>query len=392
MTITNVSLVSDALKIEYLPALRTQFNEKADPLLAQLEGDTKLVNGNQINMAFRYGRTGGLAALATDISDLPATNARKTLQATFGTKNLVARIMISDKTIKASRNNVAAFANLLEQELSDAKTDAVDDLSRQVYGDGSGKLCTCTVQNGVNDLVVDKVDFLAEGMFVDVKHSNGTDLVTGREVTKIDDVTNTVTIGGAAVNTLGTDFLVRAGNYNSEITGLDAVYAQTGSIYGKARTDYPWLKAQQIAHNGEIDEVILQTGIDNAQKKAGATINYMSTSLGIARAWQKYQLTFKQNVNFLELKGGWKAMSYTSPDGQIAIRGTKYAPLNKIRLLDLSHWFMPMLADWEFMDDDGAMMARVAGKTAYEATMVKYCDLVTDLVRGNVEITGVTEH
>lgn len=392
MTITNIALVKDALKTEYLPALRVQFNDKADPLLAQLEGDTTLVNGDQINMAFRYGRTGGLAALSSDIADLPNTNARKTKQATFGTKNLVARIMISDKTIKASRNNVAAFANLLQQELEDAKTDAVDDLSRQVYGNGSGKLCTCTAQNTVNALVVDKVDFLAEGMFVDILHNDGSTLVAGREVTAVDDTTNTVTISGAAVTTLVTDFIVRSGNYNAEVTGLDAVFAQTGDIYGLSRTTYPWLKAQQIAHNGEIDEVILQKGIDEAMRKAGATINYMSTSLGIARAWQKYQLTFKQNVNFLELKGGWKAMSYTSPDGQIAIRGTKYAPAGKIRLLDLSHWFLPMLADWEFMDDDGAMLARVSGKAAYEATMVKYCDLVTDLVRGNVEITGVTEH
>ena len=43
-------------------------------------------------------------------------------------------------------------------------------------------------------------------------------------------------------------------------------------------------------------------------------------------------------------------------------------------------------------DKDGAMLARVANKAAWEATLVKYCDIGCRKPRGQVEMYGITEY
>lgn len=392
MATTSLSLVADALKNEYLGALREQLNRKADPLLAQLEGDTTMVNtGGNIVMALRYGRVGGIAALASDTSDLPTANGRKTKQITFDTRNLFAQISISDKVIESTSNDIGAFANLLTTEIEDAQTDAKDDLSRQVYGDGTGLLSLCAAVVGANTFGVDTT-YVAEGMLIDIVHTNGTVFETGREITAVDEAGATITISGAAVTTLVTDYITRSGSKGNELTGLGKICTDNNTLYGQDRNVQKWMNAQHIPVDGEIDDLPIQQGIDLADTRTGAAINYISCSKGVARAWQRYQLSYKQNPQYLELKGGFKVMAYVSPSGEVAISGTKYAPKNKMRLLDLTHFMMPQIKDWSWMDGDGAMLSRHATKPIYQATLRKYGDLVTDLPRGVVELTGITEH
>lgn len=108
----NMNAASEALKVNYLPALRYQLNT-ANPILSVVERNSEAVVGSEIRMALRYGRNGGVGNRAED-GILPTPNSRKTKQASFGTKNLFARIQISDKTMKASRNRDGAFVSLLE--------------------------------------------------------------------------------------------------------------------------------------------------------------------------------------------------------------------------------------------------------------------------------------
>lgn len=392
MAITSLALVADALKNVYLGALREQLNYQADPLLAQIERDTTRFENDNIVFALRYGKIGGIAALADDISDLPAANSRKTKQGKAGTKNLAARIMISDKTIEASKANTAAFANLLRQELEDAQTDAKDDLSRQVYGDGTGKLAGVATGATTVTLTVDSVQYLFEGMMIDIYDNANAPKATGREITGVDDANNTVTISGANVTVVTTDYIVRASSRGNEMTGLGKVFEQNTTLYTIDRNTNKWFNAQTKALNAEIDEVGFQLGINEVDRKTGGKINYIATSYGVERAWYNYQLSFKRNVNYQDLKGGWKSMTFQSPNGEIPIKGSKYAPTGKARMLDLTHWFIGELADWAFMDQDGAMLSRVPNKLAYEATLRKYADVVCDLPRGQYELTGITEH
>jgi len=383
MSILNLTAVAEALKEFYLPGLRYQLNDKASAFLAQLERDTESVVGKEIVMALRYGRVGGVGNRADD-GTLPTPNSRKTKQAKWETKNLFARFQITDKTVKASRSNVGAFANMLEQEISDCEIDAKNDLSRQALGDGTGKLATITAVSGTT-LTVDSTMYFAEGMLVDI-YTGDTKDTSEAEVTAVDEDNSQIVVS-SATGAAADDVIYLAGNKDLELTGLEAVFTN-GTLYGIDRTANKWLNATRINVNGEVSEVIIQQAIDDADRKAGAVINFMQCAFGVRRAYQNLLTAQKQLVNTMELKGGWKAISYNG----IPMMADKYIKSGKLYCLDLNDWKMYQMDDYNWLDEDGAMLSRVANKPAWEATLVKYADCGCQRPRGQVELYGITEH
>jgi hypothetical protein len=48
------------------------------------------------------------------------------------------------------------------------------------------------------------------------------------------------------------------------------------------------------------------------------------------------------------------------------------------------------MSDWEFMDDDGAILNRVANTDAYEATLYIYSELATDARNAHAAVRDLT--
>lgn len=364
MTWLNMSAASEALKINYLPALRYQLNT-ANPILAVIDRNSESVVGSEIRMALRYGRQGGVGNRAED-GVLPTPNSRKTKQASFNTKNLFARIQISDKTMKASRSRDGAFVSLLEAELEDAQNDAKDSMARQVFGDGTGKLADCTAQGPVNTLTVSSVQYLVEGMFIDIVDNVGTVKTSQREVTAVDDINNTVTIAGAAVTTLATDDLVASGNYGQELTGFASVFTANNTLYGIDRSVNKWFNPTVKTGVGSISEVGIQQMIDDVERKAGANTNFLVSSYGVRRAYQDLLLATKRTTDVMTLKGGYSVLTYNGNPFAV----DKYAPAGTLYGLDLSNWSLYHIEDWSWLDNDGAVLHRVTDRPVWEATMV----------------------
>lgn len=395
MAVLSLALVSDALKEWYLEGLRYQLNDKASIILAQMEKTSEHVEGKEIVMALRYGRVGGIGNRA-DTGTLPTPNARKTKQAKWETKNIFSRFQITDKTIKASRSNRGAFASMLEQEIEDCEVDAKLDLSRQVLGDGTGVLATVSgsaYDSNVTTVTVDTTMYLAEGMLIDIKKANGTqrhDDCDGAEITAVTSATTFTIATGADRSVSNTDIVLVAGNHNLELTGLDAVIGEDTTLYGIDRSlaANKWLNSNLDNVNGELSETKIQSAIDDVETKSGSVINFLLCSKGVKRAYQNLQTSMKQHVNTLELKGGWKTLSYNG----IPLEADKYVKPGRLYCLDLNDWKMYQMSDWEWMQDDGAMLTRVADKPAYEATLLKYCDIGCQRPRGQVRLYGITEH
>jgi hypothetical protein len=399
MSMTTMSAVEQALKSFYLPGLRYQLNDKASAFLAQVEKSSESVVGKDIIMALRYGRVGGIGNRLDD-GDLPMPNSRKTKQAKWETKNTFARFQITDKTIKASKSSAGAFASMLETEISDCETDARLDLSRQVLGDGFGTLCTIKDSSiyaagspPTITIEVDDVIYLAEGMLVDIYNSTSSPIAnaTFLEVIYVDEGTNTVKLevgSDISSNVVADCFLVVAGNYSKELTGVGAILSPTGILYGISKEDYPWLKPQVKELNGEISDNVIQMQIDNAETRTGSKIDYIQCSLGVRRAYIDLLNATKRSVNTLDLKGGWKAISYNG----IPIVADKYIKAGEMHLFDLNDWAMYQMSDYDWLDMDGSMFTRVANKAAFEATLAKYCDIGCQRPRGQALISGITEH
>lgn len=395
MAVLSLALVSDALKEWYLEGLRYQLNDKASIILAQMEKTSEHVEGKEIVMALRYGRVGGIGNRADD-GTLPTPNARKTKQAKWETKNIFSRFQITDKTIKASRSNRGAFASMLEQEIEDCEVDAKLDLSRQVLGDGTGVLATVSgsaYNNGVTTVTVDTTMYLAEGMLIDIKKSDGTQRdaeCDGAEITAVTSATTFTIATGGNRGVANTDIVLVAGNHNLELTGLDAVIGENTTLYNidRSQAANKWLNSNIDNVGGELSETKIQSAIDDVETKSGSVINFLLCSKGVKRAYQNLQTSMKQHVNTLELKGGWKSLSYNG----IPLEADKYVKPGRLYCLDLNDWKMYQMSDWEWMAEDGTMLTRVANKPAYEASLLKYCDIGCQRPRGQARLYGIVEH
>jgi len=385
MSWLNMSAASDALKINYLPALRYQLNT-ANPILSVIERNSESVVGSEIRMALRYGRQGGIGNRAED-GLLPSPNSRKTKQASFGTKNLFARIQISDKTMKASRSRDGAFVSLLEAELSDAQDDAKDAMARQVFGDGTGKLATFSAATTQNTFTVSNTQYFVEGMYIDVLNNSNTVTQSQRQVTAVDDVASTITVDGAAFTTAATDYATVFGNYNQELTGFGSVFAQNNTIYNIDRSVNKWFNPTVYSTVGSLSEVGIQKSIDDVDRKAGGKTNFLLSSYGVRRAYQDLLLATKRTTDVMQLKGGYSALVYN--DMPFAV--DKYAPAGTLYGLDLSTWALYHIEDWNWLAEDGAVLHRVTDRPVWEGTLVRYCDLGCSKPKGNFVMSGITE-
>ena len=385
MTMT-MAKAQEALKLFYLPGIQYQLNT-ANPILSMIERDKTSVVGSEIRMALRYGRNGGVGNRADD-GILPTPNSRQTRQARWETKNIFARIAITDKTMKASRSKEGAFISLLEADLEDAQADAKDNMARQVFGDGSGRLANLTANaTASNTLTVSTWQYFAEGQFIDILASNGTVKAAQREVLAVDDLNNTVVISGAALAIASGDFAVISGNFNQELTGLGAIFTPDNTLYGINRTENKWFNPTVKAHNGEISEVAIQAMIDDTERKAGGKTNFLLSSYGVRRAYQELQLANKRITDVMKLEGGYEAISYNNMPFTV----DKYAPSGTLYGLDLTTWKLYHIEDWNWLEEDGAVLHRVSDRPIWEATLARYCDIGCSKPKGNFRMTGIVE-
>lgn len=386
-----ISQIGYALKDWYLPAMREQINQETDALWAELEKTTEMVQGGDIVLALRYGRSGGIGSRDDD-GDLPSPNARKGLQARFKTKNTFAHLQLTTKTIEISKTDRGAFASQLELQLNDLMTDAKDNSQRQLYGDGTGRLTGFSNGATSDTQEVTSTDGLFEGQFVDLMATNGTVKSAKLEIIAVDDENGTVKFD-QSVTTLTTDFLVLNGSYNKELTGIKAIFTPDTSIYGVPRTTYPFFNPTIVNIAGEISENKIQEGLDKARNRTGVRHDFLITSDGVRRAWANLQRGYRQTVNTVELKGGWSAPAYQNGAGQlIPMITAKYAPKSTMRAISRANFMLAWLGDWAWMDQDGAVLSRISGKPAYGATMQLFADLCCDVPRGQVEFQNITEH
>lgn len=387
MAILNMQMVSDALKTHYLPGLKYQLDEKSSPFYSMIEKTTQGVVGKDIQLVMRYGRQGGVGARPTDTSNLPTPNSRKNKLAKWETKNLFARIQISDKTIKASASNAGAFANLLEAELSDCLTDAKDNFARQLFGTGDGVMAYTGEVATTLEIPVTSTRFFYEGQLIDILNQSGP-IASNREITIVDRANKKITISGAPISVGNGDSITIAGSYGAELTGLDIIMQKDTTIYGIDRSINKWLNPTVRNLNNEISELAIQEAMDNCETIGGEQTNFILTTHGVKRAYQYLMQAQKRSVNTMELKGGYKAMSYND----IPFVADKYQAEGTMDLLNTSNFKLYRMGEWDWLNKDGAVLSRMTDKPCYEASLVQYGDIACDKLVNQARITGITEH
>lgn len=381
----------NALKSLYLGVVAEQLNTSVNPLLAKIKQTSQDVWGKEIRRLAQYGINGGIGA-GTEDGNLPAAAGNNYDQFVLTLKNLYGTIEISDKAIRASENNVGAFVNLLNAEMEGLLKASSFNFGRMLFGDGNGTLGSVTgIEGGV--ITLDSVKNVVEGMVIDFLTNQGAAIsgASGRRILCVDRASKTITVSGETLTSTSVpdgSIITVQNSYGKEITGLKAIFNDSGSIYGLDRATHKWLIPYMKTNVGSISETVIQQAIDDLEENSGSQVNFIVCSSGVKRAYQEHLAAYKRNIDVMQLKGGYKALSYNG----IPVISDRFCPEGTMYLLNTDDFVLHQLCDWKWLEgEDGKVIKQVAGKPVYSATLVKYADLICTRPCGQAMLSGITE-
>lgn len=379
--------VEGALKDVYLGVLANQLNVSTNPLLTKIKRTTKDVWGKEIVKLAPYGLNGGVGA-GSELAVLPSAYGNNYVQFRSSLKNLYGRIEISDKAIRSTANQLGSFVNLLQDEMEGLVKASSFNLGRMLYGDGTGKLGTALyTQSDGGNIVCDKVNNIVEGMVIDFYDGDDADYSKCR-VTYVDRVNKIIRVNKSNIRVLSTkpyDMYIQ-GSKGNEITGINALFNGSETLYGLTRANYPWLNPYNSTETKEVTDNMIQSAIDFLDENADSKVNYISCSSKVRRAYQQYMNAYKSNIDIVELDGGFKALSYNG----IPMYADRFVDDDTMFLLNTNDFTMHELCDWQWIEGDcGHILKQMSNYPAYTATLVKYAELVCDRPNGQARITGI---
>ena len=391
LTLTNADA---ALKEDYQPAMREQLNNSVK-FLAQIERNSKDVEGRRAVLSLHVKRNSGVGARA-DGGSLPAAGAQGYAEERVPLRFNYGRIQISGPTLRAMKSDEGSFVRALDSETKGVVTDLRRDVNRQLFGTSDGVIAATGVTSASTTVVLNTTTApatavqkrqLEVGMFIDIGTvATPTSVASNREILSIASST-TFVISGAAVTTATTDRIFRTGNGGSgsaqkELTGIQSIVDDANALHNVDPSTYPvWVSTVNgnSGTNRTPTENVFESLIHNVSIAGGEdNLDLFMTSDGVHRAYANNLSAQKRFPNTLDLKGGYKGLAIAAGGDEVALMWDRDAPNNKAWGLSTSHLTQHEMSDWEFMDDDGAVLSRVSGQDAYEATLFKYHELTTD--------------
>ena len=387
-----ISSAENALKNLYLGVVADQLNTGINPLFAKIKQTTSDVWGKNIVKLVPYGLNGGVGA-GSETGTLPTAAGNNYAQFTLALKNLFGTIEISDKAIRASENSAGAFVNILNAEMEGLLKASKFNFGRMLFGDGTGKLAESVAFSGNTDkslIKVNSVKNLMEGMVIDVYATAGTTpTLAARRILEIDRANKVVKFDGTQPDSaLGTGYyLTVQGSKGAELTGLGAIFSSSGSLYGVSRSTNKWLIPYIKTSNGAIDTSTIQTAIDYIDEVAGGTVDFIATAYDVRRFYLDYLALSRTNIDYLNLDGGFKAISYNG----IPVVADRFIDDGTMYVLNTADFKLHQLCDWRWLEgENGKILMQKAGTPTYTATLVKYADMICDKPIGQAKISGIT--
>lgn len=393
-TVTNASAV---LKNDYLGPVRETLNQKA---VLMFNSDTE-DEGSQVPTS--SGKSVGFRGLARESESLefagkgyiipahvsrnegggaideggpiPVAGQQGWTTMTDTLKHVLWSIELTRFAIRLSARNEGAFLKLLEAETKGAVRDMRKDVNRQAYGNSTGTLAAVTA-DGANTATVDTVQYLRVGMRVDfVNSTNDAILATGdavayKIITAINDTTKIVTYGGADMTVTANHRICRTGAWKKEVNGLGNLIDSTGTLHGidSSLAANKWHRSVvQDAAGAQFSEDTGQQVIDSVDTTGNNEVEFLVTTHGIVRRYANQLKGFKQftNEQSVTLRGGFKALMFN----EMPMIKDPDAPKGVLWFLnaDALMWaWLPdgkLPGDWDWVDDDGAVLTRKADRT-----------------------------
>ena len=379
-----MATLQDILKNFYIGPIRKNLNDST-VLLAQLKKSSTEIVGEQVILPLHIGRNWGVGARGTTgTRTLPVARNQKYDKAYFSTKDVYGRIEISGKTIRATKTDRGAFLRAVTSETEGMTNDLGSDVNRELYGDATGDLAVCGTGDTNATVVVDSTQYLEEGMFLDFYDAGGTITAnTGKEILSIDSDT-TFTLTGAITWTTADTIKLYGVTATDELNGLDLIVNNTGILHnidpvGGVAPVSIW-KANVVGSDAAplvISEDEMQQVQDKAEKKGGK-IDMIITSYEGRRKYIALLASQKRYTTpqVGKLKGGYEYIDFNTIPMVVDRHCQANSTVTRMYFLTLKTLGIYRMADFDWMKEDGNILARSVGASAtesYEATLV--CDM-----------------
>lgn len=398
-----------ALQEDYLPGVRNQLNDK-NQLLGIIEKNTEDFEGRRAVLSVHMGRSGGIGARGAVGATLPTAGNQTYKEERISTRYLYGRIKVELPVIEASKTDKASFVRAIDSEMKGIVTDLKRDTNRQAFGTSNGVIATCalssnstTINLAATTTATQMRQFYA-GMVVDVGTvASPTGSFSARTITAVSRSGKTITVSGAAGTTATTDFVFISGNggdtansSQKELTGLQTIVDSTGAVFNlnpatAGQEEWASYESGNSGTNRSVSESLFAQVMQEVEIASGDSINLWVTSAGVHRAFANLLTAQKRQTNTLDLKGGYSSLEMNAGGEGVAFTWDRDCPENTAFGLNTRHLILFTQTDWSWMDQDGAILSRVSGEPAYEATLYRYMELATDQRNAHAKIADLTE-
>lgn len=382
------------LKDVYLGVLSNELNNATDPFLNIVNKTNASVYGRNIVKLVPYGINSGINA-SDETDALPEAVGNKYLNFVTTLKNLYGSIEISDKAIRASNSDKGAFVNLLNAEMESLLASSKFNLARMLFGNGSGELFVYTTATpSTKTLVVNTTSNVMEGMVLDVYFDGVLDTaMQGVRIVEVNHQEKKIVLDKAFSANMTT---ANAGKYkfymqnakDQEITGLGALFGNSETLYGLKRADYNCLKAysREKKTADTFNEELIQSVIDVVEFGSGSQIDLILADSVARGKMLSMMATYRRNIDVTNMAGGMLAMSYNG----IPVIKNRFCEAGSMLFLNTKDFELHQLCDWEWLsNEDGAILKQKENYAIYQATLVKYADLICARPNGQAKLSKI---
>ena len=405
------STADAVLKEFYLPGIRTILNNEVF-LVSQMETNTEDIEGRRAVLSINTGRNTGIGARA-ELGTLPDaghqgySEERVTLKYNYG------RIQLSGPVIRSMGSDRGSFTRAITSETQGVTRDLRNDINRQLYADGSGAIVALTAGASGNTFTMTTPTAaqrrqVMQGMLIDIGTPAAPQgIAAARKITAYNAATGTGTFDGAAVTVTGGNFIFRNGSggvagspTQKEMTGLAAQVSNTGILWNIDPAVVPdW--ASYVDSNGgtlrPVTETMFMKAAQEVNVRSGEEIDLWITSAGVQRAYANLLTSMRRFNEPTQLRGGFKGLDMSNVNqgntgsNTVSMYWDKDSPDSTAYGITTRRFNWYKMSDWEFMEEDGAVLNRVPNVDAYEATLFLYADVATDGRNAHAKITDLTE-
>lgn len=388
----NLTTINAILKEVYEPKIQSQLQNEitgAKRIEQTSEGVVETTGGKYVDFPVRVSRNTGIG-FRNEGEQIPAAGKQGYAEVHVSLKYGYGRFQISGQAMQLSSTNEKAFAKALDDEMSGLKDDLAKDGARIFYGDGSGVVATLTTTGASATQSVDNVQYLEEGMKVDVVLTTGPTVVTTVTVVSISGLAVTFS---ASFTAAANQVLTRQGSYQREPSGLgNIIEDNTTALHTLDPATQPkW--ASHKDHNSGTNRALSEgkmIQVCDAVRRNGGKTSAIFTSLGVRRAYFNLLTQQRSFVNTKEFAGGFTGLPFNYGK-EIPVVDDVDAPPNQMWFLDEGEFKIYRTKDWHYAADDGNTMKWVGDYDEWQGFMRKYCEMGTHRRNAHALLDDITE-